>query len=121
MYDTYPPPDRVLIPADFRAVATYEKTVRDHRTGRKCTRCGGVLHDSIVNFGESLPAEALQRAFDNATKADLCLVLGSSLTVSPANEVSLEYCFLCSKGFPVCTKVPCRLMLTTSFLSRSQK
>ncbi|KAH9220879.1 DHS-like NAD/FAD-binding domain-containing protein [Leptodontidium sp. 2 PMI_412] len=72
---------------DFRAVATYEKTVRDHRTGRKCTRCSGVLHDSIVNFGESLPAEALQRAFDNATKADLCLVLGSSLTVSPANEI----------------------------------
>ncbi|KAG4435789.1 hypothetical protein IFR05_008733 [Cadophora sp. M221] len=72
---------------DFRAVATYEKTVRDHRTGRKCARCGGVLQDSIINFGESLPAEALQRAFDNAKRADFCLVLGSSLTVSPANEI----------------------------------
>lgn len=68
-------------------MATYENTVRDHRTGRKCARCDGVLHDSIVNFGESLPAEALDRAFDNAKKADLCLVLGSSLTVSPANEI----------------------------------
>ncbi|PVH74128.1 DHS-like NAD/FAD-binding domain-containing protein [Cadophora sp. DSE1049] len=76
-----------FIRADFRAVATYEKTVRDHRTGRKCARCGGVLVDSIVNFGESLPAEALQRAFDNAKDADMCLVLGSSLTVSPANEI----------------------------------
>ncbi|KAE8443604.1 hypothetical protein EG329_001537 [Mollisiaceae sp. DMI_Dod_QoI] len=72
---------------DFRAVATYEKTVRDHRTGRKCARCGGVLIDTIVNFGESLPAQALELAFDHAKKADLCLVLGSSLMVTPANEI----------------------------------
>lgn len=61
--------------------------MRDHRTGRKCSLCGGVLLDSIINFGESLPEDALQLAFDHANKADLCLVLGSSLTVSPANEV----------------------------------
>ncbi|KAF4994323.1 hypothetical protein FDECE_13155 [Fusarium decemcellulare] len=72
---------------DFRAVATYEKTVRDHRTGRKCARCGGVLHDSIINFGENLPEEALKLARDHAEEADLCLVLGSSLTVTPANEI----------------------------------
>ncbi|KAE9362891.1 DHS-like NAD/FAD-binding domain-containing protein [Stipitochalara longipes BDJ] len=72
---------------DFRAVASYEKTVRDHRTGRKCARCGGALHDSIVNFGEPLPAQALETAFQHAKKADLCLVLGSSLTVTPANEI----------------------------------
>ncbi|KAF4984867.1 hypothetical protein FZEAL_20 [Fusarium zealandicum] len=72
---------------DFRAVATYEKTVRDHRTGRKCALCGGVLHDSIINFGEDLPAESFHLAHRNAKKADLCLVLGSSLTVTPANEI----------------------------------
>ncbi|EEU35574.1 uncharacterized protein NECHADRAFT_106479 [Fusarium vanettenii 77-13-4] len=72
---------------DFRAVATYEKTVRDHRTGRTCTRCGGLLHDSIINFGEDLPAEAFQLATDHAEKADLCLVLGSSLTVTPASGI----------------------------------
>ena len=43
--------------------------------------------DSIINFGENLPIVALQRAFEEGRKADLCLVLGSSLTVSPANEV----------------------------------
>ena len=42
-------------PIDFRAVTSYEKTVHDHRTGRKCALCGGVLLDSIINFGESLP------------------------------------------------------------------
>ncbi|KAI0838844.1 DHS-like NAD/FAD-binding domain-containing protein [Hypoxylon sp. FL0890] len=72
---------------DFQAVASYEKTVHDHRTGRKCARCGGVLLDSIINFGEPLPAQALQLARDHAEKADICLVLGSSLTVSPANEI----------------------------------
>ncbi|KAL6364371.1 hypothetical protein LRP88_01771 [Fusarium phalaenopsidis] len=71
----------------IRAVATYEKTVRDHRTGRTCTRCGGLLHDSIINFGEDLPAEAFQLATDHAEKADLCLVLGSSLTVTPASGI----------------------------------
>ncbi|TVY42686.1 NAD-dependent protein deacetylase [Lachnellula occidentalis] len=69
---------------DFRAVATYEKTVHDHRTGRKCALCGGVLLDSIVNFGDFLPEAPLQNAEDNAKQSDLCLVLGSSITIPPA-------------------------------------
>ncbi|KAK3375536.1 NAD-dependent deacetylase sirtuin-7 [Lasiosphaeria ovina] len=72
---------------DFRAVATYEVTVHDHRTGRNCALCGGVLLDSIVNFGEQLPADPFKRARAHAKKADLCLALGSSLTVTPANEI----------------------------------
>ncbi|KAM0330202.1 hypothetical protein ACHAQA_004376 [Verticillium albo-atrum] len=72
---------------DFRAVATYEKTVRDHRTGRKCAFCNGVLLDTIINFGEFLSADVLQRARDHAQKADLCLALGSSLTIPPASEI----------------------------------
>ncbi|KUJ14051.1 DHS-like NAD/FAD-binding domain-containing protein [Mollisia scopiformis] len=72
---------------DFRAVATYEKTVHDHRTGRKCACCGGVLLDSIVNFGDFLPVEVLERARSNAKRADLCLVLGSSLTIPPASGI----------------------------------
>ncbi|KAK6841269.1 hypothetical protein PG989_010176 [Apiospora arundinis] len=72
---------------DFRAVSTYEKSIHDHRTGRKCALCGGVLIDTIINFGESLPEDALQFARDHAEKADLCIALGSSLTVTPANEI----------------------------------
>ncbi|GAD92795.1 hypothetical protein NECHADRAFT_106479 [Paecilomyces variotii No. 5] len=72
---------------DFRAVSKYEKGDHDHRTGRKCTRCGGALHDTIINFGENLPAQALDLAHKHAEMADLCLVLGSSLTVSPANGI----------------------------------
>lgn len=76
-----------LMMSDFRAVSTFENSIHDHRTGRKCARCGGVLLDTIINFGESLWEEPLSRARENARKADLCLALGSSLTVSPANEI----------------------------------
>ncbi|KAJ5770142.1 DHS-like NAD/FAD-binding domain-containing protein [Penicillium nucicola] len=72
---------------DFRAVSTYERGDHDHRTGRKCARCGGTLLDSIVNFDEQLPARDLNLARENARTADLCLVLGSSLTVTPANGI----------------------------------
>lgn len=68
-------------------MAPYDKTVHDHRTGRKCTRCGGNLHDTIVNFGEYLPEGDLERARNHAKKSDVMLVLGSSLTVPPANGI----------------------------------
>ncbi|CAF1223000.1 unnamed protein product [Rotaria magnacalcarata] len=61
----------------------------NHLTGRKCDKpeCRGPLKDSIINFGENLPAEELDKAFTHAQNADLCLVLGSSLTVTPAADI----------------------------------
>lgn len=58
----------------------------DHRTGRKCERkgCGGDLVDSVVLFGESMPFKAFQGAEDQSAKAEVALVLGSSLRVGPA-------------------------------------
>ncbi|WP_338453250.1 NAD-dependent protein deacylase [Niallia oryzisoli] len=53
-----------------------------------CT-CGGVLRPSIVLFGESLPEKAFQTAYEEATKAELFVVLGSSLSVTPANQFPL--------------------------------
>jgi NAD-dependent deacetylase len=50
----------------------------------RCGRCGEVLKPAITFFGESLPARALREAEDAARKADLMLVLGTSLTVYPA-------------------------------------
>ena len=56
-------------------------------TGRLCDNheCRGVLHDTIVNFGESLDRELLAISSEHSKKADLCLSLGSSLLVQPAN------------------------------------
>ncbi|KAF2966454.1 hypothetical protein GQX73_g7091 [Xylaria multiplex] len=72
---------------NFRAVSTYKKSIHDHRTGRNCAICGGILLDTIINFGENLFEEPLRLARKHAATADLCLVLGSSLTVSPSNEI----------------------------------
>lgn len=63
--------------------------VHDHSTGRICDdpTCGGPLHDTIINFKESLPEEELNNAFNHAECADLCLTMGSSLRVTPAADV----------------------------------
>ena len=46
-----------------------------------------MLYDTIINFGEHLPEKELNQSFEEATQADLCLVLGSSLTVTPAADI----------------------------------
>lgn len=72
---------------DFRT-RTAQK-VHDHKTGRQCDDpgCEGVLEDSIINFGEGLPEEDLNNAFNHAECADLCISMGSSLRVTPAADV----------------------------------
>jgi NAD-dependent deacetylase len=50
----------------------------------RCAKCKGVLKPAITFFGESLPVHALAAAEQEAKKADLMLVLGTSLTVHPA-------------------------------------
>ncbi len=52
-----------------------------------CKKCQGIIKPRIVFFGEALPRDVLQNAFDHAQKADLMLVLGSSLTVYPAASI----------------------------------
>jgi NAD-dependent deacetylase len=49
--------------------------------------CGGVLRPSVVLFGEPLPERTITQAWEEARQADLFLVLGSSLQVSPANQL----------------------------------
>lgn len=54
----------------------------------KCD-CGGTVRPGIVLFGEQLPQHTFQQAEMLAHQADLFIVLGSSLTVSPANMFPL--------------------------------
>ena len=46
--------------------------------------CGGAFKPDITFFGESLPEEAFLRSQELAMRADVMLVLGTSLTVFPA-------------------------------------
>lgn len=57
--------------------------------GQSTCECGGTIRPGIVLFGEQLPQDAFTKAEAEANKADLFIVLGSSLTVSPANMFPL--------------------------------
>jgi NAD-dependent SIR2 family protein deacetylase len=46
-----------------------------------CEACGGLLKPDVVFFGERVPAERVQRAFEAVDQADAMLVVGSSLMV----------------------------------------
>ncbi|WP_456368152.1 NAD-dependent protein deacetylase [Thermococcus sp.] len=50
----------------------------------RCPRCGSVLRPDVVWFGEPLPRDALDKAFDLAERADAILVVGTSGVVYPA-------------------------------------
>jgi len=52
----------------------------------KCS-CGGWLISSVVNFGDPLPRKELDDSFWHSSRCDLFIVVGSSLVVSPANEM----------------------------------
>lgn len=69
---------------DFRV--RNAQRVKEHQTGRVCDnpKCKGKLKDTIINFGENLPERDLDYGFNHCAFADLCLAMGSSLTVTPA-------------------------------------
>ena len=55
-----------------------------------CPRCGSILKPDIVFFGELLPVEAIDCAFELAREAALLLVVGSALEVHPVAGLPLE-------------------------------
>ncbi len=72
---------------DFRC-RNPKNGVKVHVTGRLCDdpACRGKLRDTIINFGENLPEYELDCAEYHSKRADLCIALGSSLTVTPAAD-----------------------------------
>ncbi|WP_347551013.1 NAD-dependent deacylase [Pseudalkalibacillus hwajinpoensis] len=52
--------------------------------------CGGFKRPGVVLFGEPIPLNAIHQAKLETKKADLFIVLGSSLQVSPANVFPIE-------------------------------
>lgn len=57
----------------------------------KCKKCGGYIKPEVVLFGESLNEDDLTEAVQEIGKADLLIVIGSSLVVNPA--ASLPFYF----------------------------
>ncbi len=64
--------------------------VRRTKRAPRCPSCGGLLRPDVVFFGEPLPKDALMESFSLASSSDLFLAIGTSLAVSPANQLPLE-------------------------------
>ena len=70
-----------------------------------CSRCGGIIKTATISFGQSMPEDEMFRAQAAIEDCDLCIVLGSSLTVYPA------------AGFPEYAK---RLGATLAIVNREE-
>lgn len=53
-----------------------------------CEACGALARPDIVWFGESLDPANINRAFNEAERADVCLVIGTSGVVQPAASIA---------------------------------
>lgn len=58
---------------------------KSYLAGETICECGGTIRPGIVLFGETLPQDTFRLAEERTKKADLFIVLGSSLSVTPAN------------------------------------
>ncbi|MDR3331041.1 MAG: NAD-dependent deacylase [Synergistaceae bacterium] len=54
---------------------------------KPCKSCGGRLRPGVVLFEEGLPSDALDSSWSASEEAAVFIVLGSSLQVSPANQM----------------------------------
>ncbi len=67
------------------------KDVIKNFTGKSsvCPSCGGLLKPDIIFFGEPLDQDVLTKAIELAKASDIFLAIGTSLSVSPANQLPL--------------------------------
>lgn len=49
-----------------------------------CPKCGGRIVSTVVNFGDSIPEKELSDSVAHSKQADVFIVVGSSLLVTPA-------------------------------------
>jgi len=52
-----------------------------------CPYCNGIIKPNVILYGELLPINILHKAQKEAKQCDLMIVIGSSLEVSPVNEL----------------------------------
>ncbi len=71
---------------DMHCHECHKQTDREsYLAGETTCECGGTIRPGIVLFGETLPQDTFRLAEERTKKADLFIVLGSSLSVTPAN------------------------------------
>lgn len=64
--------------------------VREGDEDPRCELCGGLLKTATISFGQPLMAGDMDRALEEARLCDVCLTVGSTLSVWPAASVPVE-------------------------------
>lgn len=57
----------------------------------ECDECGGAVRPDIVLYGEHLPIATFEEATEVLHKADLMIVVGTSLSVYPAANLTADF------------------------------
>lgn len=70
----------------YRAALIIRQFLQDKQVPR-CPDCSGVLKPNVILFGEQLPIQQFMGAKEEARKADVLVVVGSSLEVAPASDI----------------------------------
>jgi len=52
-----------------------------------CLQCGGILKPDVIFFGEAIPELARTHSFDETSRADCFLLIGTTGSVAPANMI----------------------------------
>lgn len=52
-----------------------------------CLQCGGILKPDVIFFGEAIPEPARTHSFNEASRADCFILIGTTGTVAPANMI----------------------------------
>ncbi len=79
----------------WRARCTREHTTTDlldcplRELPPRCEKCGALLRPDVVWFGEPLPPDEYERAYEAARNCDAMLVVGTSAMVRPAASLPL--------------------------------
>lgn len=73
---------------DFRCNnCSQSANFEDFMDKKPCVKCGGVLRPNVILFGEGLDQNALNRAVEEMKKAELVIIIGTSLMVYPVNQL----------------------------------
>ncbi|WP_287585519.1 Sir2 family NAD-dependent protein deacetylase [Candidatus Borrarchaeum sp.] len=62
------------------------RTERPRSNQPKCPHCNGRIVSSVVNFNDPMPEKEMRDSDTHSRKCDVMLVVGSSLSVSPAAD-----------------------------------
>lgn len=74
-----------------------ELELKDFLERSSCKNCGSIyLRPGVTLFGETLPKTAWENTMNNMENANLLVVIGTSLTVYPVNEIPRMF-----KGYKV--------------------